>query len=492
MTTQNADVFDPLRRAQEALRSGHFRTASDIAEKLSLIPELPHVVRVPLGQLLSQSLDGGALRRVLAHPGFFADAPAQRLAEAGVMLSGVGAHREAEAALDAAVAKEPANVAAQYFRGTLAMFAGKKDVAVQRLERAIALDNGFAQSHWVRAMVGGDEGRGGRVDRIRAGLARATPGYDGEIYFGYALFNELHDAGDSAGAWAALTAAARAKRARLQYDPAAQSALFEALCQPGAGEAPMAASEEPPPFQPVVIVGMHRSGTTLLEALLGSQPEITDGGESYAFSVEWKYLLDRHWRGVLTADAVQALRGRSLASAARRYFRRNRSRAAGAPLMTEKLPSNALNLGLIAAAIPGARFLHVVRDPVETCFSNFRTLFSEACPHSYDLAELAAFQKGHATMMAHWRQTHPDRILEIDFDAMTRDPHGTVARVRGFLGLPEVAASPNDGGIHTDPAQGRTVTSASAMQVRRSVLPPTPVATRYPAFVEAMVANGVV
>lgn len=492
MTTPNTDVLDPLRRAQDALRSGRFRAASDLAEKLSLVPGLPHPVRIPLGQLLAQSLDGAALRRVLAHPGFFADAPAQRLAEAGVMLSGVGAHREAEAALDAAVAKEPGNVAAQYFRGTLAMFAGDQTEAVARLERAIAIDNGFAQSHWVRAMIGGDEGRGARVDRIRAGLARATPGYDGEIYFGYALFNELHDAGDSVGAWAALTAAARAKRARLHYDPAAQAALFEALCQPASGDTTSAGGEDPPPFEPVVIVGMHRSGTTLLEALLGSQPEITDGGESYAFSVEWKYLLDQQWRGVLTVDALRALRGRPLASAARRYFRRNRPRAAGAPLMTEKLPSNALNLGLIAEAIPGARFLHVVRDPVETCFSNFRTLFSEACPHSYDLAELAAFQKGHATMMAHWRQTYPERILEIEFDAMTRDPNDTVARVRRFLGLPEAVSSLDGGAMSRDPAQGRTVTSASAMQVRRSVLPPAPVATRYPDFVEAMASHGVV
>lgn len=489
MTIQDAEVLDALRRAQDALRSGAFRAPSDIAETLSLAPSLPHAARIPVAQLLAQSLDGTALRRVLVHPGFFADAPARRLAEAGVMLSGIGAHREAEAALDAALAKEPTNVAALYFRATLAMFAGQRERAIDGLERAIAVNSGFAQSHWVRAMVGGDDGRSARIDRLRAGLSRATPGYDAEIYFGFALFNELHDAGEHAAAWAYLQAAARAKRARLAYDLKAQAALFEALCEMGGRPSSLAAEVDEPPFQPVVIVGMHRSGTTLLEALLGSQPEITDGGESYAFSVEWKYLLDRNWRGVLTADAARALRDRSLAPAARRYFRRQRPRACGKPLMTEKLPSNALNLGLVAEGFPGARFLHVVRDPVETCFSNYRTLFSDACPHSYDLGELAAFQKGHSRLMAHWRAMYPGRMLEIDFDAMTRDPAATIAVVRRFLGLPEVDLA--GAAISADPAQGRTVTSASAMQVRRSVSPPKPVAVRYPDFVRAMQAQGV-
>lgn len=492
MKTQDAEVLDLLRRAQDAMRNGAFRAPSDLAEKLSLLPDVPHAARIPIGQLLAQSLDGAGLRRVLAHPGFLADAPAQRLAEAGVMLSGVGAHREAESALDAALAKEPKNVAALYFRGTLALFAGDLQRARAWLERAIDVDNGFAQSHWVRAMIGGDEGRAARVDRIRAGLSRAAPGYDAEIYFGFALFSELHEAGDYAAAWSSLQAAARAKRARLKYDASGQDALFRALRQPWPRSPAMATGvDDEPPFQPIVIVGMHRSGTTLLEALLGSQPEISDGGESYSFSVEWKYLLDRNWRGVLSVDAVEALRGRPLAAAAQRYFRRHRQRAEGKRLLTEKLPSNVLNLGLIAEALPGARFLHVTRDPIETGFSNFRTLFSEACPYSYDIAELAAYQKGCAALMAHWRQAYPDRILDIGFEAMTRDPQGTVAGVRRFLGMADLTRSSDDA-LLADPARGRTVTSASALQIRGSVALPPSAASHYPEFVRALQQHGVV
>ena len=138
---------------------------------------------------------------------------------------------------------------------------------------------------------------------------------------------------------------------------------------------------------------MHRSGTTLLEQMLDGHPEVRALGELYDFTSAMRYATDHHCKGVIDATIVQRGRSIDLGSAGKRYLDGVEWRVEGRRYFTDKLPSNFLNIGFIAHALPQARILHMVRDPVETCFSNLRELFSEANAHSYDLAELADYYR---------------------------------------------------------------------------------------------------
>jgi hypothetical protein len=132
--------------------------------------------------------------------------------------------------------------------------------------------------------------------------------------------------------------------------------------------------------------------------------------------------------------------------------------------LTDKLPANFFNVGYILRALPDARILHMVRDPVETCFSNLRELFSGASPYSYDQTELAEFYLMYQDLMAHWHATFPGRVLDIHYAELTRDTEGVMRRVAAHCGLEFLPTM-------VDPrSRAQSVATASAVQVRSPVI----------------------
>ena len=135
----------------------------------------------------------------------------------------------------------------------------------------------------------------------------------------------------------------------------------------------------------------------------------------------------------------------------------------GERFFTDKLPSNFLNIGFICEALPQARILHMTRDPVETCFSNLRELFSEANPYSYDMVEMADFHRGYRALMRHWHARYPGRILDVGYERLVDDPETVLREVCAFCG------------IDFDPAmldidsRRRAVVTASAVAVRGGI-----------------------
>jgi hypothetical protein len=172
---------------------------------------------------------------------------------------------------------------------------------------------------------------------------------------------------------------------------------------------------------------------------------------------------DHHCRGVIDQTIVERARGVDFTEVGVGYLAGMQWRLGSERFFTDKLPSNFLNLGFICRALPQAKILHMVRDPVETCFSNLRELFSDANPFSYDQLELADYFHQYRRLMAHWHQAWPGRILDIDYAALTRDPESVLREVCGFCGL-DYEPRMLDIGSRT-----RGVATASAVQVRSKV-----------------------
>jgi hypothetical protein len=218
-----------------------------------------------------------------------------------------------------------------------------------------------------------------------------------------------------------------------------------------------------PDDAPIFILGMPRSGSTLVEQILASHPEVHGAGECEAFNslAESVHLPDRR---PLLPDAIAALSDAGLRQLGRSYAESLRARAPQARRITDKTLSNYLYAGLIHLALPQARIIHTRRDAVDTCLSCFSQLFNGYHPYAYDLAELGRYWRGYDRLMAHWRVVLPAGVmLELQYEELVGDLEGQARRLLRHCGLAWDEACLD---FHNS---SRPVHTASVAQVRQPI-----------------------
>ena len=349
-------------------------------------------------------------------------------------------------------------------RGQVLIYMGRFDEAEADIQRSIHRAPEIARSWSLLARLHRWTPDSNHVPKIRKQMQRPAQKPADVAMLADALHKELDDLGDHAGAWSALEQACTAKRSTLDYRSQDSHELISALAglpEPPASHFDHAIGTGP---IPIFIVGMHRSGTTLLEQLLDGHSDVHGVGELYDFTSQMRYATDHHCRGVIDVTIVERARGIDYAAVGAGYLKGMQWRLGKERFFTDKLPSNFLNIGFICRALPQAKILHMVRDPVETCFSNLRELFSDANPYSYNQQELAAYFLQYQRLMRHWHAVFPGRILDVDYAALTRDPESTLRRVADFCGLPFEPA------MLDLQQRKRGVATASAIQVRDRIV----------------------
>lgn len=364
--------------------------------------------------------------------------------------------------LDEARRADPDYPATLLARSQVLIYLGRFEDARGDVERALRRAPELAKGHWLRATLGKTPGELRHAEAIRALLASSGRSPSDVALLGFALHKTFDDLGQHGPAWDALMLGCRAKRATLEYAPAETKRLFDALTRyaprTSAAGGPALASRSD--RTPIFIVGMHRSGTTLLEQLLDGSPQVRGIGEMYDFTSAMRQVTNHHCRGVIDTTLVRRAAEIDIAEAGRHYLQGLQWRLGDEAFFTDKLPSNFLNIAFICDALPQAKILHMVRDPLETCFSNLRELFSDANPYSYDLAELADFHSHYRRLMAHWHACRPGRILDVDYSRLTREPERVLREICAFVGIefvPDMLKMAN---------RQRAVVTASAVQVR--------------------------
>ena len=255
----------------------------------------------------------------------------------------------------------------------------------------------------------------------------------------------------------------RQKRDMIDYDEAGHLGLFTRLASVFS-PALLAAAEGSgnPSCLPIFVVGMPRSGTSLVEQILASHSAIAGLGELPDL---WTLAHGLGQLGVgAFPEAVAHLPGLVLAERAADYVAALRARAPAARRVVDKMPGNFQLIGLIRMMLPGAKVVHVRRDPVETCLSCFAELFAGSLPYAYDLAELGRFYHFYEALMRHWRDLlPPGTLLDLRYEDLVRDPEGQSRRLVEFCGL-EWEQS-----CLEFPMTKRVVRTASAAQVRRPI-----------------------
>jgi tetratricopeptide (TPR) repeat protein len=216
--------------------------------------------------------------------------------------------------------------------------------------------------------------------------------------------------------------------------------------------------------QPIFVMGMPRSGTTLIEQILASHPAVKGAGELKDLTETVNSVRGRDGNQAPYPEFVPVLSGAELAKVGEVYVRRLDKRAPGALHITDKMPSNFYYAGLIHLALPGAKMIHINRNAVDTCVSCFSKLFAGEQSQSYDLAELGRYYRAYHGLMAHWRDVlPPGAFLDVQYEDVVGDIEGQARRILDYCGL-EWDARVLDFHQHDRP-----VKTASASQVRKPI-----------------------
>ena len=386
------------------------------------------------------------------------------LVDLSQQLNILGRHEDALLYLDAAIAHGYKGEAVNYLRGTYLRYLGRFEEAAQEFERSLVLNPQLAYAHRALANLGLPAGREGRIGRIRRALGQETLTDINRAYLGYALFRELDAVDDTDGAWQALEEGASAQRRTLEYDAGAESALFDQLtaaCGPGfVGPRPA----EDPGITPIFILGMPRTGTTLVERILGGHPQITLCGELNDFRQQFKWATDHQCPGFIDGVGIGRLPGVDFAELGRRYLEHVAWRVPGTPYFTDKNPGNWIVAGLVLKALPQARIIHLRRNAMDACFSNLKELFApNFYPYSYRLEDLAGHYRNYTRLMAYWHDMAPGRILDVHYEDLVSDPAREARRLMDYCG---VEFRPDQVHIETNTTP---VSTASAVQVREAI-----------------------
>jgi tetratricopeptide (TPR) repeat protein len=368
-----------------------------------------------------------------------------------------GSAAEAEASCQAALALAPQNPDALSLLGELLADRGKFVEAQALFERALAANQRFAPAYssiaFHRHMTKDDVvWLHGAQTVLTQPLALAE-----ETQLRYALGKYFDDVGDYDEAFSSYRDANElTKRCGGRYDGDRLTALIERIMErydaTFARVAPSLASNSE---QPVFIIGMPRSGTSLAEQILASHPAVYGAGEV------------RFWDRAF-ATLEQAPRGenieKSLGGLAEEYLQRVSARAGTALRITDKMPANFLYAGLIHCVFPRARIIHMQRHPLDTCLSVYFQNFFNVSPYANDLSDLAHYYSEYQRIMSHWRSALPHHtLLEVAYEDLVQDPEKWTRRMLDFVGLPW------DPGCLNFHQTDRVVITASRWQIRQRI-----------------------
>ena len=381
----------------------------------------------------------------------------------GGFFNQAGDQRRAMVAYDQAVALAPDNPHFLFNRAAVRVFVGQLAEAESDYDRVIALRPADYEAYKNRADLRIQTAERNHIAELESLVGRPVADWRTEVQLRFALAKEYEDLGEYEKSFRHLELGATKRRAHLRYDVAADVATADWIIEafPGPHAAAPGAGEEAPIF----IIGLPRSGTTLVDRILGSHSAIRSAGELNYFAL---CIVDAV-RGTSGAapmprrELVARSAGVDFAALGRDYLARALSAEEAGMRFIDKMPLNYLYCGLIRRALPNARIVHLTRHPLAHCYAMYKTLFKDGYPFSYDLSEIGRYYVAYRRLMDHWDRTMPGAIHHVSYENLVRDQLAETRRLLEFCGLSWEDACVD---YHRNPAATAT---ASAAQVRREI-----------------------
>jgi tetratricopeptide (TPR) repeat protein len=400
-------------------------------------------------------------RAVALRPGY-----AEAYTNLGTALASQGRHAEAIANHERALSLRPDFAEAQHNLGNALLELGKLEEARRAYEKAIEQEPKGGRHYRalfnMRRAVVGD--RHLAAMEMLARVISSLPVTE-QIELHFALGKAYADLEERERSFHHLVEGNKLKRQELVYDEARALGSFDRIRTVFTAELMHRGRDQGDPSTvPIFIVGMPRSGTTLIEQILASHPRVFGAGERQDFSKLAISVKGADGGPLPFPEAVASWPAEMLRLLGTSYVDAVGAAAPWAGRITDKMPGNFPFAGLIHLALPNARIIHMRRDPIDTCLSCFSILFAQGQPYSYDLAELGRFYRAYEALMEHWRQVLPEGVmLDVRYEDVVADVEQQARRVVEHCGLEW-----NDACLAFYETR-RSVQTASATQVRQPI-----------------------
>ncbi len=373
-----------------------------------------------------------------------------------IALAAMGNSAAALAHYGKAIASDPRHAEAQNNLGNLYRELGSFDAALAHYERAIEIRPDNVEAHYHRAEIKTFHRSDPDVAALEKLAARADLPAKKSPYVHFALARAFEDVGDYPKAFRHLRKGNDSKRLQIHYDEPRAARLFQQIetvfDRPlldrfeGAGD---------PSEAPIFVLGMPRSGSTLIEQILAGHPQIHAAGELGDLEKASR-------RATSFPECIPELDASALREIGQDYLARMPVLGTGQTRIVNKLPDNFLRIGLIRLILPNARMIHTVRDPLDTCVSCYSKLFASGQNFAYEMGELGRHYNRYRQLMDHWRSVLPPGVmLEVSYEDVVNDVEGQARRLIEYCGLQW------DDGCVSFHKTSRSVKTASAVQVRQ-------------------------
>ncbi|PLW66820.1 tetratricopeptide repeat-containing sulfotransferase family protein [Pseudohalioglobus lutimaris] len=377
----------------------------------------------------------------------------------GTTLTQMGEHGAAQAFFDRACAGRPNFPPFMQNLANNLVYHGDAEGADRIFRDIIRLQPDSPQAHWALATSSRAKDTA-HINEMQQCVRRRGEDPRANAFYYYAIGKEYEDLQQWPQAFDAFAAGARARRSTVEYDEAAEIEMFDFLEQ---RYTPQWLAEGPagnPDTSPIFVLGQPRTGTTLVERIITSHSQAHSAGELQQFGLGLRRLADYRNPKRFSAELFAAAANLDPAKVGSLYLQTSQKMRGDTPRFVDKLPQNYLMIPLILKALPNAKIVHLVRDPMDACFASFKQLFADAYLHSYQQEEMARHHARYHRLMKVWRERFPGRFFDISYEATASDLEPNARALIEFLDLPWEPACLD---FHQ---QGAAVTTASAVQVR--------------------------
>ena len=392
--------------------------------------------------------------------------PAYRSLKAAA-LAQIGEYAAAIEGYEAVLADHPAQPKAWMSLGHALKTVGRAQDSIEAYRRSLELMPSLGESYWSLANLKTFRFSESEVGAMRAQLGRLELGEEDRLHLHFALGKALEDGGAYADSFACYAEGNAIRRKGLVYEADETSAHLE-RCRSLFTEAFFAerAGQGCPAPDPIFIVGLPRSGSTLIEQILSSHAEVEGTMELPDIASIARRLGGERKRGEPSAypGVLAGLGADRLKALGEEYLERTRvQRKLGRPLFIDKMPNNFAHIGLIQLILPNARIIDARRHPMACCFSGFKQHFARGQGFTYDLADLGRYYADYVALMAHFDAVLPGRIHRVIHERLVAEPEAEVRRLLDYCGLEFQPACLR---FHET---NRPVRTASSEQVRQPI-----------------------
>lgn len=354
----------------------------------------------------------------------------------GVVFTRINEHARALALFEKAVLMVPGEAVFRYNYGTSLLFSGRAEEAEAEYRKCLELAPGYWRAYASLANVKRWANGCNNISLYERAAAAAERSAEGSLYVNLALAKEQEDVGDYPAAFASYVRAKNSQKALRNYVSEADLKLFEGLQKAFDGIDDFEGGADCD--EPIFVLGMPRSGTTLVERIISSHPDVHSAGELQNFPMMVKRLSGTRTNAVTDVATLTALDGMDWKALGQGYVKSTLPGTAGARRFVDKLPHNFLYVGHIAKALPKARIILLRRDPVDTCLSNFRQLFSlssSVYDYSFDLLDTGRYYLMFDRLMEYWCQRLGERVLVVHYEKLVERQEDETRRIIEFCGL---------------------------------------------------------